>query len=217
VNFVAHINVARALEPADPEFALGAAVPDLAAMSGLPIDPDRLSPGLRRGVALHHRTDRAFHANPLFRAGAADLRHRLSAQGLPTGPVRAVGHAGWELLLDGCLLERPGTADGLVEVLTLGPALNTAASDRTEARRWTALVESLVTERWWMGYRSPLFVAQRLYGRLRARPRLAFEADRVADVARALEGSRADVDSVTDEVVSSTVSALAPAGAAISD
>ena len=208
MNFLAHIHLARTLEQGDPEVPLGAALPDLAAMSGLTFDRDLLSPGLRRGVALHHRPDRTFHANTHFRVGSAERRRRLRAQGMATGPNRAVGHAGWELLLDGCLVERPQTADGILEALSVRVDLAPAVGDPSEVRRWTALIESLVTERWWMGYRSPLFVAQRLYGRLRHRPRLAFDAERVPDVARSLEEVRPEVNRVTDEVLASTIASL---------
>lgn len=203
MNFVAHVAVARLVEPGDADLALGAALPDLSAMSAMTLRRDLLTPAQRRGVALHHRTDRAFHADPRFREGSAELRQRLAAAGLPNGAVRGVGHAGWELLLDGCLLERSGVADQLAEVLLGASALSDAVDEPADRSRWGTLAASMVTERWWMAYRSPHFVAERLQRRLSRRPRLAFAPAQVPSVTEALSAVRADIDQVTDEVVRS--------------
>lgn len=208
MNFVAHVAVARLVEPGDTDLALGAALPDLSAMSAMALRRDRLTPAQRSGIALHHRTDRTFHADPRFREGSAGLRRRLAAAGLPTGAVRGVGHAGWELLLDGCLLERPGVADQLVEVLLGAPALAQAVDEAADRSRWRTLAASMVTERWWMAYRSPQFVAERLQRRLSRRPRLAFAPAQIPAVTEALAAVRGDVDRVADEVVRSVTTAL---------
>src|SRR5262245_38990668 len=62
------------------------------------------------GIALHQRTDDAFHGAPTFVALYRDGCQELEAAGLGLGPARAVAHVGTELVLDGLLLD--GAAAG---------------------------------------------------------------------------------------------------------
>ena len=57
------------------------------------------------GVALHHATDAAFHGLAPFTGLVRELEERLARAGVSRGPMRAAGHVGVELLLDGALLD----------------------------------------------------------------------------------------------------------------
>jgi hypothetical protein len=86
--------------------ALGAMLPDFQAMCGARaaiIDDAAIT----EGVALHHATDKAFHGLATFTGLVRELEERLARAGVSRGPMRAVGHAGVELLLDGALIDDP--------------------------------------------------------------------------------------------------------------
>ena len=101
MNYFAHAWVARRIDP-DPRFVLGAMLPDLAGFLRLrlPAQPD---PWVSRGIALHHRTDAAFHALPGFHERNVRGSRALQSRGLGRGPARAAAHVGIELVLDGLL------------------------------------------------------------------------------------------------------------------
>src|SRR5579875_2608861 len=124
MNYLAHLAVAAA-SSASPRYALGAVLSDLCALSGLRCAYPRLTGELAAGLRCHRAADRAFHADPAFLAGAGSLRAAALAAGLPPGASRAIGHAGWELLLDGS----PALAwagSGLVAALGEWPAASPA-------------------------------------------------------------------------------------------
>jgi len=184
VNFLAHVLVAG---DRPPETALGAALPDLARMAGVRFDRDRLPPEVAEGVDLHHRVDARFHADGRFLAGAADLRRRT--EGVGAGAARAVGHAGWELLLDGVVA--PEAADRFVAAVDTAEVVVPALPD-VDRDAWRSLVRSL-HDRWWLRYDDPVFVAERLYGMTRRRPRLRFDRAAVPVVAEALAAAQPSV------------------------
>lgn len=203
MNFVGHVAVAIGHRHTSggghhgDGYLLGAALPDLAAMGrfrllGRPVDGS-----VARGVDLHHRTDEVFHRHPWFRACTSTVTRRLEAVGLPRGAARACGHVGVELLLDGHLLAAdPG----------LGPSVQRTIA---EADRRVDDLEPLVAEPQRPGWRhhlgrlagwpvpddydEPAAVAARLQRILARRPRLAFDRDGVALVARVLDEQRAAV------------------------
>ncbi|HEX4081963.1 MAG TPA: hypothetical protein VHX40_03280 [Acidimicrobiales bacterium] len=213
VNFLAHVVVAQRVEGDSPAVALGAALPDLATIAGCRFDNDRLTPDLRRGVACHHRADSCFHADRGFLTGAAAIRSTAVAHGLAPGPSRAVGHVGWELLLDGTLLDRPPAVDGFLAAMggaaDVAPALAPAERDR-----WSALVDSVRTDQWWRHYDDPAFVADRLYGLVRRRPRLAFDLADVPLVAGLLATARPAVAGAADATIDAVTARLRRAPAA---
>ena len=108
MNFFGHAVVASWYpHPAPGAHALGAMLPDFQTMAGArarAVDDAAIADG----VALHHRTDAAFHRLAPFVALTRDVEARLAAAGVSRGPMRAVGHVGVELLLDGALLADPG-------------------------------------------------------------------------------------------------------------
>jgi hypothetical protein len=205
VNFLAHVLVAARTGPRSPDRLVGAVLPDLAAMAGCRPRPELLNGGdpcgeLRDGMGCHHAADRAFHADRAFTAGARRLRHAALRAGLPPGASRAVGHAGWELLLDGELLCRTDVADIFVAALAAAPSASAVfASD--DRRRWLGLVDHLATVQWWRRYDDPQVVATALQRRVRPRPRLAFGPDEVPTVAGVLAGEAAEVAAAGGPIV----------------
>jgi hypothetical protein len=209
LNFIAHVDIARVLGASrgDDAVAFGAALPDLASMAGLRIDRSLLPGAVREGVDLHHRTDTAFHSLNEFRTGVRYLGELLRARGIALGPSRAVGHAGWELLLDGWLLERSVTVEGFESALAGAPDVAEAVSP-LDPDRWRGLVASMRLEKWWLGYGDTEIVAQRLQRRLHARRRLAFAVVEIPLVADALAAAKPSVGLAADGVMAAVVSML---------
>lgn len=211
VNFIAHVHVALAAtgsRPDDADVAFGAALPDLASLAGLRIDRSSLPEAVREGVTLHYRTDAAFHSLPEFTTGVRLLRDLLLAQGLPVGPSRAVGHAGWELLLDGCLLDRPGIEERFARVLERAPDVAESVSP-ADQDRWRGLVGGMRSDRWWLGYRDTELVARRLQRLLRARRRLSFDVKQIPRVADALTVAKPTVELAADRVMPAVIATVA--------
>jgi acyl carrier protein phosphodiesterase len=211
VNFVAHVHVALAAtgsRPDDADVAFGAALPDLASMAGFRIDRPALPEAVREGVSLHHRTDGVFHSLPEFTTGARRLGELLQARGLAVGPSRAIGHAGWELLLDGCLLDRSGGEERFARVLERAPDVAGSVSPANPGR-WRGLVSDMRSDRWWLGYRDTDLVARRLQRLLRARRRLSFDVEQIPLVADALAAAKPDVDFAADRVMPAVIATLA--------
>ena len=211
VNFVAHVHVALALGGSrsdDAGVAFGAALPDLASMAGCRIDRPALPEAVREGVLLHHLTDGVFHSLPEFTTGVRRLGEDLRARGLARGPSRAVGHAGWELLLDGCLLERPGGEEAFDRVLRSAPDVAGSVSP-ADPDRWRRLVGGMRRDRWWLEYSDTEVVAHRLQRLLRARTRISFEVGQIPLVAGALAVAKPGVRLDADRVMRAVIAALA--------
>lgn len=191
MNYLGHVAVALATGRDEPAFILGSALPDLASMVGVRFDRTLLPTAVAEGVACHHAADEAFHAHPAFRSGSAALRADVRAIGLGTGPARAIGHAGWELLLDGTLLGGPVEAayrcafDVAEEVL---PALAPA-----HRQRWEQLVVAGRPPPP-LRYDEPEWVAGRLWAMLSGRPRLCFDEARKSDLTSILGAHQTHVE-----------------------
>jgi hypothetical protein len=156
---------------------------------------------LGAGVRCHLRADAAFHADPRFRAGSRALRLALAERGVESGPARAVGHAGWELLLDGTLVAT-ATEDAFRAALAEGDrALPALAGDDRE--RWAAFLDRRHASPG-LHYDDPAWVADRLYGMLARRPRLALPAEQVPLVADVLAAHAPAVGDVADAVLDDT-------------
>jgi acyl carrier protein phosphodiesterase len=207
MNFVAHSHVALLCAGAGREQAFGAALPDIASMAGARVDRSLLSPAVEAGVALHLASDKVFHALEAFRHGAAQIRDGLLEAGVPTGPARAVGHAGYELLLDGCLLARPGIEEEFGEVLAEAPDVSPALSS-ADPGRFAGLVASMRDERWWCAYRDPHMIARALHRRLLARRLLRLSEADLPAVARVLTAARPAVEAATDGIVAAVIGAV---------
>lgn len=203
VNFFGHSYVATWSPDSSPAYVLGAMLPDFASLSGA----RSLAAGdaeVARGVALHHRTDDAFHGAPTFVAQMIDARERFTHAGLPNGASRAAAHIGIELLLDGTLVDDPRASSAFLEameglreeqVVFGGPA------DASRFWEFHRLVRGYGVP---YGYTDPTFVAARIAGALAHRPRLALGSTPLADVARVLAALaplvRASADTLLGEV-----------------
>jgi len=188
VNFFGHAVVAS-WEARTPGFVLGAMLPDFATMSGA-----RLAgvdhPELGAGIALHHRTDRVFHAASHFLALCREARGALLARGLGRGHAHAVGHVGVELLLDGWLVERREATETYAAALRCGRQRELGRQirwlDEEGPARWHALRRRLEKHGPPEDYSDPTLVASRIERILRGRPRLALDARRLEIAARYL-------------------------------
>ena len=88
MNFVGHIATGLAVGGDDPSFLVGTALPDFASMGRMRLEHGASGP-LADGIALHHTTDHAFHAEDWFLDFERDLRAVLADDGLPDGAPRA--------------------------------------------------------------------------------------------------------------------------------
>jgi hypothetical protein len=204
VNILGHTHVALAAGRDDPGYLLGAVLPDLAPMAGVRVDRQALAAPIADGVRCHVRTDTAFHAHPAFVAGAGAVRRALEERGVASGPARAVGHAGWELLLDGTLVGTDSEAEFRRAMATGGDP--SGAMSAADAGLWTAFVDrgrSTPALR----YDDPRWVADRLRAMLSRRPRLRLPGDQVPLVADVLAAHMADVHAVATAVLADTARA----------
>jgi hypothetical protein len=181
VNFFGHAVVAS-WEGKTPGFVLGAMLPDFASMS-----ETRLAeidhPELSAGLALHHRTDRVFHAASHFVALCREARRTLLARGLGRGHAHAVAHLGVELLLDGWLVKQPEAREAYTAALRCGRQRELGRHihwlDEAGRERWRRLRRRLEEHGPPEDYRDPALVASRVERILRDRPRLALDARRL--------------------------------------
>ena len=174
MNFFGHALVAS-WHGRGGRFALGAMLPDFATMLGARLvgagDPD-----VAEGVALHHATDRVFHGLPPFARAQAAIAAELMARGLPRGPARGVAHVGFELALDGALLDQPGGAGAYLDALATGGAeLALRWSDADAAARWSTMRARLAGYGVPVDYGVPERVAERVERVLSRRPLLALD------------------------------------------
>jgi hypothetical protein len=193
MNVLGHASVALAWGGDDPAFVLGAVLPDLASMVHVRIDRSLLDGRIGDGMSCHIGADAIFHDHPDFRGGSAALRRDLASEGLDRGPVRAIGHAGWELLLDGTLLGSRAEA-AYWRALDVGELAMDAIAE-PDRPRWLGFL-SYRRRRPLLRYDDPPWVAERLHDLLARRPRLRFsrrELPAVADVLGAHAGAVAAV------------------------
>lgn len=207
MNVLGHTYVALAVGNASPEHVLGAVLPDLAPMAGVRVRRNELDGDLAEGVRCHLRTDAAFHAHRDFRAGSRALREALTGRDVAQGPARAIGHAGWELLLDGSLV---GTVveQAFHRAMAVGERALAAmtAEDRT---RWLAFLgRAGQVPR--LAYDDPVWVAERLHTMLARRPRLRLPHAQVATVADELARHTGSVVASGPRVLSDTAGSVAP-------
>ncbi len=207
VNYLGHVAVALGTGRGDAPFILGAALPDLVSMAGVRVDRVLLPAAVADGVACHLRADDDFHAHPAFRDGSAALRRDLHDAGLPAGSRRAIGHAGWELLLDGSFVGGPAEAahrSGLRSAEVVLPAMSPA-----HGARWSTLIDQGPPSR--LRYDEPAWVVDRLFTMLARRPRLSFDEALKPTVVEVLAGHQPSVAAVAEEVVADLVQRPGPA------
>lgn len=186
MNFFGHAVVAAVVD-ADERHLLGSMLPDFEAMLGVPLVAVR-DPHLRRGIDLHHRTDDAFHRNPMFVEIGALALSALTGAGVRRGTARAVGHIGTEMFLDGWLAREQAHVDAYLAAL--GLELGERLDWEDAGRAFTTLRSRLRSWGAPRDYAEPGFVLARLTDALRRRPALAVldaESVRVAEFLPSLQ------------------------------
>jgi hypothetical protein len=117
-----------------------------------------------------------------------EIAERLMAAGVARGPARGAAHVGFELCLDGALLDEAGGAGAYRGALAAGAdpgverALRWSAPDG--AARWRALRARLAAHGLPVEYRDPLRVAARVERVLAGRRLLALSPAGAAIVVR---------------------------------
>jgi hypothetical protein len=200
VNYFSHLWVAVRAGPIGPGESLGVVLPDVLSVSRTKVDTARLPPAVLDGRSLHHRSDRLFHAHADFVALVAVLRGALVTGGLDRGAAHAGAHAGIELLLDGTLPDGSVVAlftEGLAMAELVHPALAPSARDHFDD------VVARVSQDRPSHLLDPSDVAQRLFRILGRRPRLAFPAGRIDDVADVLAEHRPAVAAGAGQLLAS--------------
>jgi hypothetical protein len=184
------MRVARATHE-DPAGWLGAALPDLQREAGVSIGSlHSWSEPVRVGIQCHHATDDAFHDLPAFLHGSRSLTRDLLDRGVPRGAARAVGHAGWELLLDGSIVDDAELIDGYFA------AMSVEVTDSA----WRAALDRRIARGVPEFYARPEGVAELLRRILSYRPRLSFGAEHLDAVTDALRLAQPAIVDAADAV-----------------
>ena len=204
MNLGSHILVATGLS-ADPVCWLGSALPDLGSMRGFRLMGSSSNAAITHGIALHHRTDDAFHSSDWFQSRQRRLRTELDRVGLGRGAARAVAHVGPELLLDGVLLRSARNAEAVSAAMSQIPEviedLRGLVSDNAKREAFAAhLIEA---SEWDMptDHDRPQAVARRLHRILVRRPRLGFDESEITLVENALEQEFESLADSAEELV----------------
>lgn len=170
---------------------LGSALPDLQREAGASIGSlQQWSEPVRVGVACHHATDAVFHHLPGFLTGSRALTRALLDRGVPRGAARAIGHAGWELLLDGVLVNDAVLMSDYLR------AMQVEVADVV----WSAALQRRVRRGVPTFYADPVAVAELLRRILSYRPRLAFDVVHMGAVTSALRAAQPGVDASAESV-----------------
>lgn len=156
---------------AHPGVALGSMLPDFEHMcGGKVVDP--ADPDIAEGIALHHRTDKAFHCLDSFSELESHANTRLGQRGVARGSAMGTAHVAVELLLDGVLLDN-SRACALYLAALDHQAPDIVWAKPEQGRRWHALRARLYDHGVPEGYRDPDTVAHRVTQVLSRYPSLA--------------------------------------------
>lgn len=180
--------------------------PDLLPLCGAIAD-QATSTAVADGQAQHHQVDALFHANPTFLKLQAWAAGALIERGAARGSARGAAHVGVELLLDGVLATdrhaRRAYQDALAEADGAGAPFSWRDGD--SERLWAELIERLRRGAIPDAYRDCDFVADRVIGALRTRPRLAIcDADQslLRELLPTLRGRvEADADALVVDLI----------------
>lgn len=184
MNFFSHALLA-AETGRGPRFVLGSMLPDLVNMVGVRM-PQLDEPELRAGVAHHELVDRLFHPLPRTVRLMDALAARLRARGVSGGAPDAVGHVGFELLLDGYLWSEgfplEAYQQAFAEVDMLGNCVPQELGSKLQQLRQRVMQVPLPA-----AYGRPSFVTEVLQRILQGYPSLALSAAMVPHVTAELQ------------------------------
>ncbi len=221
MNFVGHIRVALDQSAESTEVGqgddqlpllIGAALPDVAAMGRFRLLHQADDPTVRSGIALHHRTDDAFHGHRWFRDHSQAVTSALAVLGLPRGAARACGHVGVELLLDGYLLDASSDLASITD-RAMGAVIRPelGIGDMVDADRRADWQHHLHRTAGWpvpTDYRDPEAVAERLRRILDRRPRLRFDTEQTSRVAHVLADHQSALEHGVDGLLADLADAV---------
>ncbi len=206
MNFFGHATVASWHSDA-PAHALGAMLPDFAAMSRARLgDVDHAD--VTRGIALHHRTDAAFHRAIPFRLMLREGIANLGGRGLRRGPAWGAAHVGIELLFDGTLVH--DEAVGALYLSALRAAADIDIPWRTDhgGDRWENILERLTGHGVPLEYGDPDIVANWVVRILSRRPRLALAAEDSEHLAAWLRDIQPEIERRSEQLLQEVRAAL---------
>lgn len=229
MNFVGHIHVARVSASSDvgsssgsnsdsksdsksdsdrandSGYLIGSALPDVASMGRFRLTEPPASQSVEAGIALHHRTDDAFHGHQWFRRHSQAVTRQLEHAGLVRGAAMACGHVGVELLLDGHLLdENPELRNSVQAAMTSIVKAEHGLADVVVADRrqdWQVHLDRFANWTLPDDYNSPDAVAERLRRILARRRRLAFPYEQVGLVAEVLRRRQPILESGSQQLI----------------
>jgi hypothetical protein len=181
-------------------------LPDFATMCGVRLG-EATDPDVAAGIALHHKTDAAFHQAAPVLALMRELDSRLDALGCARGPRRAVAHIGTELLLDATLLDEEPYRASFLAALTVEPAL-VVWRDPEGSARFALLLERMRVHGVPDDLRRVDSITLRLQRMLSGRPLLAPNASDLRAIATALADHRPRVEIGASAVLRTVRAAL---------
>lgn len=204
MNFFGHAVVAGWRDNR-ARYLLGSMLPDFEAMVRVPLTEIR-DPDLRRGIELHHRTDKEFHSAPTFLSWCALSLEELAASGVGRGTARAVGHVGSEMFLDGWLAREQAHIDDYLAALDVD--VDGLLGWQDQGRAFSKLHARLTLWGAPRDYAEPSFVLARLRDALRPRPALAIDEDQAPRVAEFLPALQQVVEREAPELLHALQDAL---------
>lgn len=165
------------------------------------VDHDEIS----AGVSLHHLTDKAFHALPVFRQLTKRTDLHLRSLGVRRGGARAGAHVAIELLLDGILVERGAASQLYLAAIDSAPDVAEAIEWRDDDHdaRWRNLIERLAERGVPRGYMDADTVTDRVTLVLGRRPLLALDANDEHIVRAEMSALQRQVEDQADDIMGS--------------
>lgn len=165
-------------------------MPDLQREAGVALG-DGWPVAVAAGIACHREADAVFHDLAVFRTQSAALTRALLDAGVPRGAARAIGHAGWELLFDGALLDDTAVVDAYLAAMRV----------KVDDPDWAAALARRVARGAPTFYAEPAHVTELLWRVLGRRRLLAFDRVHCDEVARCLRAAQPAIADSVDEVI----------------
>jgi hypothetical protein len=165
-------------------------LPDLQREAGVALG-DGWSPVVRAGIECHREADAVFHDLDVFRTQSGALTRALLEADVPRGAARAIGHAGWELLFDGALLDDAALVDGYLAAMAVP----------VDDVDWAAALERRVARGAPRFYADPASVTELLWRVLGRRRLLAFDRAHCDTIPPGLRAAQPGITASGDAVI----------------